>query len=337
MAVRTPSRKIVDVGTLPGAIGEPMFMLTEDFGKIRRRLPAPVLSDGTLRFAAIVAAFFQASMPAIITLEEIENGYTRVVFGHSWSCCAVNRNDPRHRYSQLLIHPRLSSGSTNPSTGRRSCAAVTSHRRVDDPSTFRSASLRRGDREKRRWLIFSLKAGWKWRCESVGDSGRSNVQRSHPDTSGASSHGGRRRPSARVQILGNPRVQGHVQARQAIRNRLTSRYRWYDLWLFFPDADCANDDAMRRLETELETQRIFVALLRRAAGGGNLRVRCIPRRPTEHERTWAESRMNPRFKEEIFGPLLKKRGNPDLADEGRARMTAQSLKTFRSCMDCVPN
>ena len=66
--------KIVDVGTLPGAIGEPMFMLTEDFGKIRRRLPAPVLSDGTLRFAAIVAAFFQASMPAIITLEEIENG-----------------------------------------------------------------------------------------------------------------------------------------------------------------------------------------------------------------------------------------------------------------------
>ena len=38
--------------------------------------------------------------------------------------------------------------------------------------------------------------------------------------------------------------------------------------------------------------------------------------------------MNPRFKEEIFGPLLKKRGNPDLADEGRARMTAQSLKNL---------
>ena len=36
--------------------------------------PAPVLSDGTLRFAAIAAAFFQPDMPHLITIEEIENG-----------------------------------------------------------------------------------------------------------------------------------------------------------------------------------------------------------------------------------------------------------------------
>ncbi len=33
-----------------------------------------MLSDGTLRFAALAAAFFQADMPNIITIEEIENG-----------------------------------------------------------------------------------------------------------------------------------------------------------------------------------------------------------------------------------------------------------------------
>jgi len=33
-----------------------------------------VLSDGTLRFAAIAAAFFQEDMPDILTIEEIENG-----------------------------------------------------------------------------------------------------------------------------------------------------------------------------------------------------------------------------------------------------------------------
>jgi predicted ATPase len=32
------------------------------------------LSDGTLRFAALTAAFFQPDMPAVLTIEEIENG-----------------------------------------------------------------------------------------------------------------------------------------------------------------------------------------------------------------------------------------------------------------------
>ena len=61
---------VEDVGTLSGAIGEPLFMLREN----GRKLPAAVLSDGTLRFAAIAAAFFQPEMPAIMLIEEIENG-----------------------------------------------------------------------------------------------------------------------------------------------------------------------------------------------------------------------------------------------------------------------
>lgn len=62
--------EVDDVGTLRGAVGEPLFMLKEG-GK---EFPAPVLSDGTLRFAAITAAFFQADMPDLMTIEEIENG-----------------------------------------------------------------------------------------------------------------------------------------------------------------------------------------------------------------------------------------------------------------------
>ncbi len=59
-----------DLGTLSGAVGEPLFMLREG----GQEFPAPVLSDGTLRFAAITAAFFQPDMPALMTIEEIENG-----------------------------------------------------------------------------------------------------------------------------------------------------------------------------------------------------------------------------------------------------------------------
>jgi len=62
--------EVDDVGTLSGAVGEPLFMLKEG-GK---EFPAPILSDGTLRFAAITAAFFQPDMPGVMTIEEIENG-----------------------------------------------------------------------------------------------------------------------------------------------------------------------------------------------------------------------------------------------------------------------
>ena len=62
--------EVTDVGVLHGALGEPLLMLDEG----GRKFPAPALSDGTLRFAALAAAFFQPDMPSVMTLEEIENG-----------------------------------------------------------------------------------------------------------------------------------------------------------------------------------------------------------------------------------------------------------------------
>ena len=62
--------QINDVGSKAGAVGDWMFMLRES----GREFPAPVLSEGTLRFAALTAAFFQDSMPGIMMIDEIENG-----------------------------------------------------------------------------------------------------------------------------------------------------------------------------------------------------------------------------------------------------------------------
>jgi predicted ATPase len=67
---RLTPMELDDVVILKGAVEEPLFALREG----DRQLPATILSDGTLHFAAITAAFFQPDMPAIITLEEIENG-----------------------------------------------------------------------------------------------------------------------------------------------------------------------------------------------------------------------------------------------------------------------
>lgn len=62
--------EIDDVGVRPGAMGEPLFLLKEN----GRAFPAAVLSDGTLRFAALAAAFFQPDMPDLMMIEEVENG-----------------------------------------------------------------------------------------------------------------------------------------------------------------------------------------------------------------------------------------------------------------------
>ncbi len=60
--------EVENVEAQAGAANDLMFVLCEG----GMRVPAPVLSDGTLRFAAIVAAFFQPDMPDVMILEEIE-------------------------------------------------------------------------------------------------------------------------------------------------------------------------------------------------------------------------------------------------------------------------
>jgi len=65
----TPT-ELDDVTVLKGALQEPLFAIRQGSAEY----PAPILSDGTLRFAAITAAFFQPDMPDILTIEEIENG-----------------------------------------------------------------------------------------------------------------------------------------------------------------------------------------------------------------------------------------------------------------------
>ena len=61
---------VKDVKTIKGAVGDRLFAIVEKAGT----MPATVLSDGTLRFAALVAAFLQPDMPATMAIEEIENG-----------------------------------------------------------------------------------------------------------------------------------------------------------------------------------------------------------------------------------------------------------------------
>jgi len=62
--------EVSDLYTLPGAVNDYMAAIKE--GVIE--YTAPTLSEGTLRFIALAAAFFQPSMPKVLVVEEIEKG-----------------------------------------------------------------------------------------------------------------------------------------------------------------------------------------------------------------------------------------------------------------------
>jgi energy-coupling factor transporter ATP-binding protein EcfA2 len=62
--------EVSDIFALEGLNNDFMVAIKEGQNEFR----APVLSDGTLRFVALAAAFFQPSMPKVLVIEEIEKG-----------------------------------------------------------------------------------------------------------------------------------------------------------------------------------------------------------------------------------------------------------------------
>ncbi len=140
------------------------------------------------------------------------------------------------------------------------------------------------------------------------------------------------KPSAVVKPMANPRVRGYDQAVQAIRHHLADRYAMQDIWLFFPDADRAKPDAMRRLEEELAGRGITLFC---CIAQPEVEIfACVPFREDMRE-TWDSVRAHRRMKEEIFQPLLDKHGAREQAGGGRKSMIRQSLRNlpllFRLC------
>ena len=140
------------------------------------------------------------------------------------------------------------------------------------------------------------------------------------------------RPTAKVDVLGSPRVRGYAHAVQVIRDELPGRYGFKDLWLFFPDADKSTGNAMQALEEHAARQGITLL--------------CCPAQPEveiyacaafrdEVPGSWEEARRHARMKEEIFAPLLASHGDRRRPAAGRGRMIDRSLESlpllFRLC------
>ena len=142
------------------------------------------------------------------------------------------------------------------------------------------------------------------------------------------------RSAAKVDVLSNPRVRGYDHAVQVIRSELPGRYRFKDLWLFFPDADKATSEAMQALEEHIAEQGITLLC---CAAQPELEIYACAafRNEFPGSGTWEEARRHPRMKEEIFAPLLASHGDRRRPGAGRDLMIDRSLENlpllFRLC------
>ena len=141
------------------------------------------------------------------------------------------------------------------------------------------------------------------------------------------------RPAARVVLLENPRLRGYAHARRAIRDELPDSYGFFDLWLFFPDADSAGADAVKHLEADLQSRGIPLL--------------CCPPQPEVEIYAcvdflddlpvgWEDARTHPRLKEDVFEPLVQTHGDPRQPGGGRTMMTKRSLQNLQRLFQLCP-
>ena len=134
------------------------------------------------------------------------------------------------------------------------------------------------------------------------------------------------KPNAKVKVLDKPRLRGYDQAVKAVSDTLPERYGFFDLFLFFPDADRAGAEAMDNLEADLDAQGITLFCCR--AQPEVEIYACVAFRdqlPT----TWEDARAHPRLKEEVFEPLRSRLEFRRRAPGGgRKSMIEQSLQNL---------
>lgn len=141
------------------------------------------------------------------------------------------------------------------------------------------------------------------------------------------------KPKAKVTVLTNPKVEGYDAAVKAIRGELAERYGYWDLWIFMPDADLAEADAMRQLEDELAARKI--RLLCCPAQPEVEVYACVPYRG-EIKEGWEQARKDKNFKENVFEPLLAKHGDARRAGKGRDWMIAEALQNLEALYKFCP-
>lgn len=139
------------------------------------------------------------------------------------------------------------------------------------------------------------------------------------------------KPSARVRMLTNPKLNGYAHAVSAIRGDLVERYRHFPLWLFLPDGDRAK--GLGPLESELAEKSVHLFC---CAAQPEVEAWLLAGHRDDLPISWADVRQHPRLKEDVFEPFLRQFGDPRSVGEGRAQLTRETLSNYRGLLSVCP-
>lgn len=142
------------------------------------------------------------------------------------------------------------------------------------------------------------------------------------------------KPNARVRVLTDPRAQGFSHAVKLLEEILPDRWRHIQPWVFVPDADRANESAMRELEER--SLRRGIRLITCIAQPELEIYACFARRKSLPLR-WQELRQHTHFKEDVFQKLISDGGvDPRGAGGGRAQLIKESIAELESMIQLCP-
>lgn len=133
-----PEQDISDIDFIKTERNDVMVRLVETFGNRKRKIDAPLLSDGTLRILAIAATVFSVPKGALVIMEEIDTG---VHPSRSDMLVRNIRNVATHRNLHVLItshNPALVDALPDESLGDVLCC-------YRDPETGHSRITRLAD------------------------------------------------------------------------------------------------------------------------------------------------------------------------------------------------
>jgi len=130
------------------------------------------------------------------------------------------------------------------------------------------------------------------------------------------------KPKAKVTVLTTPRLRGYDSAIKAIREELYNRYGFWDLWLFFPDADRATPEAMQELESHIAKLgcRLLCCIVQ-----PEVEIFACAGYRAELGAPWEDVRRTPHLKEEYFKIVLAQHGDARRPGAGRDLVIRTSL------------
>jgi hypothetical protein len=142
------------------------------------------------------------------------------------------------------------------------------------------------------------------------------------------------RPNANVTVLSSPRLNGFEQAVSTLQSAdFHLRYKHMHLWIFLPDGDLMTDAKAEHLTADVSAMGTKFLC---CAAQPEIEIWLLAGHREKLPIPWANARIHPRLKEDVFTPFLRQYGIERAAGGGRKELTIETLANYDGLKTLCP-